>query len=161
LSENLERLHRFITRVFVLLMNRLDAVAGRDTIRAVFRLVGETVGERVEKRLREKYNVASWNPEKFAELVAKDVIAPVVGDRCVSYEGNEEEARITFTACPFEKLDLDITTKFYCTYTHGLIEEAARRAFGEEVKVEAESLKSEGADRCSFKIKKQSKLVDK
>ncbi|MEM1512880.1 MAG: methanogen output domain 1-containing protein [Candidatus Jordarchaeales archaeon] len=153
MSEDLERLHRFITRVFALLMSRLDAIAGRETVRTVFRLVGESVGERVEARLRKKYGVDSWTPEKFVELLAMDIIAPAVGTDNVSFESSGGEMKVTFTVCPFEKLNFDITSKFYCTYTHGVIEEAARKALG-DVEVKAEKLRSEGADKCVFTIRK-------
>lgn len=159
MSENLERLHRFITRVFALLMSRLDAIAGRETVRTVFRLVGESAGERAERRLRERYNVKEWTLEKFVELLAKDIIAPAIGEENVSFRGDSEEAEVTFTVCPFEVLKFDITSKFYCTYTHGLIEEAARRALG-KVAVEAEGLRSEGAERCTFKIRKGLSMED-
>jgi len=153
LSEDLERLHRFITRVFALLMSRLDAIAGRETVRTVFRLIGESVGERVEARLKEKYNVNSWTLERIVELLATDVIAPVIGTNNVSFEGSGGEMKVMFTVCPFEKLGFDIASKFYCTYTHGVIEEAARKALG-NVEVEAENLRSEGADKCIFRIRK-------
>lgn len=153
MSGDLEGLNRFITRVFALLMSRLDAIAGRETIRTVFRLVGESVGERVEARLREKYGVNSWSLERFVELLARDVIAPVVGEDNVSFNVSGDVAKVTFTVCPFEKLNFDIKSKFYCTYTHGVIEEAARKALG-DVNVEAESLKSEKADRCTFRVSK-------
>ncbi|MBS7287725.1 MAG: hypothetical protein KIH01_02990 [Candidatus Freyarchaeota archaeon] len=153
MSGDLERLHRFITRVFALLMGRLDAIAGKETIRTVFRLVGESIGEQVEARLREKYGVNSWSLERFVELLARDVIAPVVGEDNVSFNISGEIAKVTFTVCPFEKLNFDITSKFYCTYTHGVIEEAARKALG-DVNVEVESLRSEKADKCTFRVSK-------
>ncbi|MEM1658796.1 MAG: hypothetical protein QXX87_04810 [Candidatus Jordarchaeales archaeon] len=154
MSEDLVRLHGFITRVFKNLMNKIDAIAGKETVRTVFRLVGESVGERAEARMREKYGVKNWSLEKFVELLAKDVVAPVIGEKFVSFESSDGKARIIFTACPFEMLNFDITSKFYCTYTHGLIEAAARKALG-DVKVYTESLRSDKNDKCTFVIVKQ------
>ena len=54
--------------------------------------------------------------------------------------------------CPFKKAGIDITGKYFCTYTEGLIETVAKLALGDG---EFKSVKLRSVDNCDceFKIK--------
>ena len=103
--------------------------------------------------MKEKFGVSEWTPEKFAELIIKDVFNPALGEGGAEVNiTGDNELTIIFKICPFEKAGIDISTKFYCTYTEGLIETALKHAFN-DIEIVNEELKSEGAPQCTIKIK--------
>ena len=122
---------KFISSMFSMAMDEFNNVMGTESIQTIFRLMGEKVGETVEKRIKEKHKVDSWTPELFADKFVSDVLEPAMGEgeAEISINGNE----------------LNVILKFYCTYTEGLIETAAKKAFPD---VEFKSIKLRSVDNC-------------
>lgn len=138
--------------MFSMAMDEFDNVMGPETIQTIFRLIGERQGETVEKRLREKYNIDKWTPEQFAEKLINDVIDPAVGTGASEIKIDGNELYVTIKDCPFKRAGIEISNKFYCTYTEGLIETAVKKALNN---IEFKSLKLRAVDNCdcSFLIK--------
>jgi len=156
MSENEKELDqlKFIASMFRMTMEELDKVMGPESIQTIFRLIGERRGKAIENRMREKFDVDEWTPELFAEKFVKDVLDPALGkDQSeINVEGNI--LKVDIKLCPFKRAGIDISEKFYCTYTEGLIDYTARNAFG-EIQFQSENLISEGNACCVFKIEIQ------
>lgn len=156
MSENEKELDqlKFIASMFRMTMEELDKVMGPESIQTIFRLIGERRGKAIENRMREKFDVDEWTPELFAEKFVKDVLDPALGkgQSEINVEGNT--LKVGIKVCPFKRAGIDISEKFYCTYTEGLIDYAARNAFG-EIQFQSEDLISEGNACCVFKIEIQ------
>ena len=136
---------KFISSMFSNAMNEFNNVMGPESIQTIFRLMGEKVGETVEKRIKEKYKVDSWTPELFADKFASDVLEPAMGEGEAEISINGNELNVILKLCPFKKAGTKIDNKFYCTYTEGLIETAAKKAFPD---VEFKSIKLRAVDNC-------------
>ncbi|MHA1270062.1 MAG: methanogen output domain 1-containing protein [Candidatus Helarchaeota archaeon] len=144
---------KFIASMFKMCIKEFDAVMGPESIQTIFRLIGERQGEAIEKRMREKFNVDKWTIDKFTEYLIKDVFMPALGEDGAEITiTDDNELIIKFKICPFEKAGIDISKKFYCTYTEGLTENSAKKAFG-NAEIIDEKLKSDGAPECIIKIK--------
>ena len=144
---------KFLASMFKMCMSEFDMVMGPETIMTIFRLIGERQGEAIEKRMREKFNVKEWTPSDFANYIVKDVFEPALGEGGAEViVSSDNELIIKFKICPFEKAGIDISKKFYCTYTEGLTENSAKKAFG-DAEIISEDLKSNGAPICTIKIK--------
>ncbi|MBD3196448.1 MAG: hypothetical protein GF317_15420 [Candidatus Lokiarchaeota archaeon] len=142
---------KFIASMFRMAMQEFNNVMGPESIRTIFRLIGERQGESVEKRMREKFNIKEWTPELFAEKFVKDVLDPALGENqsVIEIEGNDLIVKVN--VCPFKRAGIDISNKYYCTYTEGLIDYAAKRAFG-NVEFKALDLISNENSCCEFKL---------
>ncbi|MHA1294630.1 MAG: hypothetical protein ACTSQJ_18490 [Promethearchaeota archaeon] len=136
---------KFIASMFRMAIKEIDTIMGTESLQTIFRLMGERVGESIAKRINAK------SLEVFAEKFLKDVLEPAlgVGGAEIKVEGNE--ISVILKVCPFAKAGIDISNKFYCMYTEGLIETAAKNSLGN---VEFKSLKLRAVDKsdCSFKI---------
>ena len=148
MSERLKRRLKqlkFISSMFKLAMDEFNNVMGPETIQTIFRLIGERQGEAVEKRLREKNKIENWTPELFAEKIIQEVIEPAVGTGESEIKFDQDELAVIIKECPFRKAGINISNKFYCTYTEGLIETAAKKAL--DIK-EFKSIKLRAIDNC-------------
>jgi len=143
---------KFIASMFKMCMQEFYNVMGPESIQTIFRLIGERQGATVEQRMRERYNVDSWTPQKFAELIVKDVFDPALGTGNSEVKIEGDEIIIIFKVCPFDRAGIDISSKFFCTYTEGLVETSLAKAFG-NIETVKEELKSDGAPECIFRIK--------
>ena len=135
----------FIASMFRMAIKEIDTIMGAESLQTIFRLMGEGVGENIAKRIK------ATTPEQFAAKLKKEVLEPALGTGMaeVTVEGNE--INVLLKACAFQAAGIDISNKFYCTYTEGLIETAAKESLGD---VEFKSLKLRAVDNCdcSFKI---------
>jgi predicted ArsR family transcriptional regulator len=143
---------KFIASMFKMSMNEFNNVMGPESIQTIFRLIGEKQGEAIEKRLREKYGVENWTPEKLSELLIKDVFEPAIGEENAEIIIQGDEMIVKVKACPFKKAGIRIEDKFYCTYTEGLIDTVSKLTL-QETDFKTELLQSDGKDCCTFKIK--------
>jgi hypothetical protein len=133
-------------------MAEFDKVMGKESIQTIFRLMGEEVGVSVEKRLREKYKIDSWTPQVFVEKLLSDVLEPVMGEGGAEITMDGSSLNVILKVCPFKKAGIDISNKYYCTYTEGLIETVSKSALNN---LEFHTLKLRAVDNCDcqFKIK--------
>ena len=143
---------KFIASMFRMAMEEFDNVMGTETIQTIFRLIGENQGTSVEKRLREKHNIDKWTTELFAEKFGKDVLDPALGEGNYEIKVESDGLSVLLKVCPFQRAGIDISNKFYCTYTEGLIETVVAKAF-EGVSFTSEKLRATDNCDCSFKIK--------
>jgi len=143
---------KFISSMFGMAMDEFNNVMGPETIQTIFRLMGEKIGEAVETRVKEKYKIDSWTPEMFAEKFVSDVLDPALGDGQAEITISGNELNVILKLCPFKKAGTKIDNKFYCTYTEGLIETAAKKAFSD---IEFKSIKLRAVDNCdcNFSVK--------
>ena len=151
MAEDIKKL-KFISSIFKMSITEMNNIMGPETIKTVYRLIGERIGSGVVDRMKKKFNLLSWTPENFSEAFLKDVIEPVLGPGGAEFTPEGGNIRAKLNVCPFENADMDITHQFYCTYTEGLIETAAKTAFG-KAEIEKITLKAEGKDACEFLIK--------
>ncbi len=143
---------KFISTMFKMAMDEFNNVMGPETIQTIFRLIGERQGEIVEKRLRETHKIDKWTPDKLSELLVKEVIDPAVGEGKSEIKMDGNEIIILIKACPFKTAGIEISNKFFCTYTEGLIETIAKNALN-SVEFNSVKLKSEEVCDCTFSIK--------
>lgn len=142
---------KFIASMFRMVMKELDNVMGPESIRTIFRLIGERQGESIEKRMKEKFNIDEWTPEKLADKLIQDIFEPALGEGQAEIEVKGDQLVISLGVCPFKRAGIETSNKFYCTYTEGLIETVAKKALG-DVSFAIEDLVSEGEPCCTFKI---------
>jgi len=150
LKQRLRQL-KFIATMFNMAMDEFNNVMGPETIQTIFRLIGESQGEAVEKRLKEKYKIDKWTTELFAEKVVKDVIDPAVGVGNSEIKVNNNEMTIIIKECPFKKAGIKIGEKFFCTYTEGLIDTISKKAFN-NTEFKSVKLKSTEVCDCTFNV---------
>lgn len=143
---------KFIASIFKLTTQEILNVMGPESVQTVFRLIGETQGEAVEKRLRKKYNVTDWKLEQFADCLAKDVLTPALGEGQAKFEVANGELTLKIGTCPFERANMKISDKLYCTYTEGMIEHAFKSAL-KSIEFKREALIADKKEQCVFKIK--------
>jgi predicted ArsR family transcriptional regulator len=141
----------FIASMFKKAIDEFNKVMGPETIQTIFRLIGETQGKTIEKRMREKFKIDSWNPEKLAELLIKDVFEPAIGEENADIHIQGNHIIVTIKACPFKKAGIKIEDKFYCTYTEGLVDTVSKIAL-KNTEFKTEKLQSEGNECCKFRI---------
>lgn len=151
LKERLRQL-KFIASMFKMGMEQFDNVMGPESIQTIFRLIGENQGEAIEKRLKQKYKIDNWTMELFAEKLQNDVLDPALGEGQSEIKVEKNGLTVKMQVCPFKKAGIDITGKYFCTYTEGLIETVAKLALGDG---EFTSVKLRSVDNCDceFKIK--------
>ncbi len=149
-----EKQLKFIASMFRMAMEELNNVMGPESLQTIFRLMGERVGERVEKRLKKEYKIKDWKPEQFAEVFVKDILNTAIGEGGAEINFKNNELLVKINVCPFQRAGINISNKFFCTYTEGLIETAAKKALGNLI-FKNESLKSNGQSSCNFKLIKQ------
>ena len=150
-NDELGRL-RFVASMFRMAMAEFANVMGPESIQTIFRLMGEGVAERVEKRMRKKFNIEKWTPELFAEKFIKDVLEPALGEGLAEIQIDGDEIKVIIKVCPFQRAGIEISNKFYCTYTEGLVETAARLAL-KDIEFDSEHLRATGGENCFFKLK--------
>ncbi|TFG00579.1 MAG: hypothetical protein EU541_01845 [Promethearchaeota archaeon] len=143
---------KFIASMFQMVMKELDNVMGPESIRTIFRLIGERQGEAIEKRMKDKFNVDNWTPEILADKLIQDVFNPALGEGQAEIKVSDDEMIISLGVCPFQRAGIDTSDKFYCTYTEGLIETVAQKALG-NVSFKSDELISEGKSCCTFDLK--------
>ena len=119
---------KFIATMFHKAMAEFDKVMGKESIQTIFRLIGEDVGTDVEERLRKKYNITSWTPQLISEKLLSDVLEPVLGVEGAEINIEDNTINVILKVCPFKKAGMDISNKYYCTYTEGMIETAIKIA---------------------------------
>lgn len=151
MSEEIKKL-KFISSIFKMSINEMNNIMGPETIKTVYRLIGERIGEGVAGRIAKKFNISDFTPENFSEALLKDVLEPVLGAGGAELTPEGGNIRVKLNVCPFEKADMDIAHKFYCNYTEGLIETAAKKAFG-NAELETITLKADGKSCCEFLIR--------
>ncbi|HEY0090036.1 MAG TPA: methanogen output domain 1-containing protein [Candidatus Lokiarchaeia archaeon] len=149
-----EKQLKFIASMFRMAMEEFNNVMGPESLQTIFRLMGEKVGETVEKRLKEEYKIKNWKPEQFAEIFVKDVLNTALGEGGAEITFKNNEFLVKINVCPFQRAGINISNKLFCTYTEGLIETAAKKALG-DLNFKSETLKSNGQSSCTFKLKKQ------
>lgn len=143
---------KFIATMFHKAMAEFDMVMGKESIQTIFRLMGEGVGVTVEKGLREKYKISNWTPQIFVEKLLSDVLEPVMGESGAEINLDGGNINVILKVCPFKRAGIDISNKYYCTYTEGMIETATKNALND---IEFHTLKLRAVDNCDcqFKIK--------
>ena len=151
LKERLKQL-KFIVSMFKMGMEQFDNVMGPESIQTIFRLIGENQGETIEKQLKQKHKIDNWTKEIFAETLQRDVLDPALGEGQSDIKVENDGLTVVMNVCPFKKAGIDITGKYFCTYTEGLIETVAKHALGDG---EFKSVKLRSTDNCDceFKIK--------
>ena len=142
---------KFISSMFSMAMDEFNNVMGPETIQTIFRLIGERQGEEVEARIKAKYKIDSWTPELFQERIVKDVIDPAVGEGLTEIQIAGNKLTVIIKDCPFKRAGIKIDNKFYCTYTEGLIDTLAKKAFG-NTEFKSIELRSEKPCDCKFDI---------
>jgi len=152
MSEDIKK-YKFISSIFKMSIQEMNNIMGPETIKTVYRLIGEKIGEGIVKRMKDKFNIDAWTPENFSEAIVKDVLNPVLGEGGAEVKPENGNIRVKLNVCPFELADMDITHLFYCTYTEGLIQTSASKAFGKDIELEQISLKAEGKSCCEFLLK--------
>ena len=144
---------KFIASMFKMSLKEFDRIMGPESIQTVFRLIGESQGEAVEMRMRKRYKIEDdWTPEKFAELLVKDVLLPALGEGNAEYKIDNNDIILTVKVCQFLRAGLNIKNQHFCNYTEGLIENAAKKALG-NVKLISENTIAKGNDCGIFRIK--------
>ena len=141
----------FIASMFKMSMDEFNNVMGPESIQTIFRLIGEKQGNAIEKRMREKFNVDEWTPDKLSELFIKDVFEPAIGEGNAEIKTDGNEMIVKIKVCPFKQAGIKIEDKFYCTYTEGLIDTVTKLAM-KHTEFSTELLQSDGKDCCQFKI---------
>ena len=141
---------KFVATMFHKAMAEFDQVMGKESIQTIFRLMGENVGVSIEKRIREKYQIDTWTTESFAEKLISDVLEPVLGEDGAEITIDGNNLNILLKVCPFKKAGIDISNKYYCTYTEGMIETATRSALKN---IEFHTLKLRAKDNCDCQFK--------
>ncbi|MHA1272790.1 MAG: methanogen output domain 1-containing protein [Promethearchaeota archaeon] len=136
---------KFIASLFRMAIIEIRKIMGTESLQTIFRLMGESVGERVAERIK------ASNPEEFAEKLKSDVLEPVLGEGGVETSINGNEISVVLKVCPFQKAGIDISDKFYCTYTEGLIETSAKKSLG-QARLKSEKLRAIDGCDCQFKI---------
>lgn len=150
-----DRNAKFSFTIFKNVISRLEETMGDGTIRAVFRLVGKDLGKNAAKRINGNKDTSQCTLSEFANIFVKEVISPVTGSDGVTIkDSSRDEVELEIHVCPFEEMGFDISNKFYCTYTEGLIEKVFEEKLGKEPTIKIKSLKSNGGDKCSFLISK-------
>ncbi|MBD3339015.1 MAG: hypothetical protein GF353_07895 [Candidatus Lokiarchaeota archaeon] len=149
-KERLKQL-KFIASIFKMSMEEFNKVMGPETIQTVFRLIGENQGKAIEERIRKKYDIKQWTPELFAEKLVQEVFEPAIGKDNSEITRDGDELTVIVKACPFKKAGIDISDKFYCTYTQGLVETVAKETL-QDISFKTECLQSTGETECIFKI---------
>ena len=142
---------KFIASMFKMSMDEFNNVMGPESLQTIFRLIGENQGTAIEKRMREKYNVVDWTPEKLSELLIKDVFEPAIGEGYAEIKTEGNEMIVKIKACPFKQAGIKIEDKFYCTYTEGLIDTVSKLTM-KNTEFITQLLQSDGKDCCQFKI---------
>jgi len=137
---------KFVASMFRMAIAEIDNIMGHESLQTIFRLMGERVGEGVAKRINAK------DPNTFAEKFLKDVLEPALGAGGAEITVGDNEISVIVKVCPFEEAGIDISNKFYCTYTEGLVETAAKESLG-KVELVSEKLRAIDKCDCSFKIK--------
>jgi predicted ArsR family transcriptional regulator len=137
---------KFVASMFKMAIKEIDNIMGQESLSTIFRLMGESVGENVAKRISAK------TPDEFAAKMKNDVLEPALGAGGAEITANGNEITVVLKVCPFEKAGIDISNKFYCTYTEGLVETAAKNSLG-EINFVSEKLRAVDKCDCSFKIK--------
>ena len=141
---------KFIATMFHKAMAEFDKIMGKESIQTIFRLMGEEVGVSVEKRLKEKYKIESWTSQVFVEKLLSDVLEPVMGEGGAEISMNGNSITVILKVCPFKRAGIDISNKYYCTYTEGMIETAINSAFNN---TEFHTLKLRAVDNCDCQFK--------
>lgn len=136
---------KFIASMFRMAMKEFNNVMGPETIQTIFRLIGENQGKTVAKRLREKFDIDNWTAADFAEKFPQDVLDPVLGEGNSEVKAEGNKISLLLRECPFQRAGIDISNKFYCTYTEGLIEQTAQELLNN---VEFKSKKLRAVDNC-------------
>ncbi|MGV9174224.1 MAG: hypothetical protein ACOC44_09870 [Promethearchaeia archaeon] len=146
---------KFIASMFRMAMKEFNNVVGPESIRTIFRLIGENQGKAVAQRMREKFNIENWTAADFADKFPEDVLDPVLGEGNseVSSEGNK--VSLILKECPFKRAGIDINNRFYCTYTEGLIETTAQELL-ENVLFTSEKLRAVDDCDCTFLLEVES-----
>ena len=136
---------KFIASMFRMAIKEIDTIMGAESLQTIFRLMGEGVGESIAKRINAK------TPEEFATKLQKDVLEPALGTGMAEVIVDGNEIKVLLKACAFESARIDISNTFYCSYTEGLIETAAKQSLGD---INFKSLKLRAVDKCdcSFNV---------
>jgi len=137
---------KFLTAMFKMAITEIDRIMGHESLQTIFRLMGESVGESVSKRINAK------TPEDFASKFLKNVLEPALGKGGAEVNVSGNEISVIVKVCPFQEAGIDISNKFYCSYTEGLIETAAKNSLG-NIELVSEKLRAVDGCDCSFKIK--------
>ena len=132
--------------MFKMAITEIDRIMGHESLQTIFRLMGESVGESVSKRIDAK------TPEDFASKFQKNVLEPALGAGGAEVTVSGDEISVIVKVCPFQQAGIDISNKFYCTYTEGLIETAVKNSLG-KAELVSEKLRAVDKCDCSFKIK--------
>lgn len=136
---------KFIASMFRMAIKEIDTIMGAESLQTIFRLMGEGVGENVAKRIN------ATSPEDFATKLKNDVLVPALGDGGADVTVNGNQISVVLKVCPFQKAGIDISNKFYCTYTEGLVETAAKKSL-KNIDFKSEKLRATDKCDCSFKI---------
>ena len=136
---------KFIASMFKMVISEIENVMGKESLQTIFRLIGERVGENVANRIQ------ASNPSEFSEKFLGDVLEPVLGAKGAEISVEGDEMSVILKACPFKEAGIDISNMFYCTYTEGLIETAAKESLG-NLEFKSEKLRATDNCDCSFKL---------
>ncbi len=137
---------KFVASMFRMAIQEINNIMGQESLQTIFRLMGERVGESIAKRIN------ATTPEDFAEKIKTDVLEPALGKGGAEITLNGDEISVILKKCPFEAAGIEIKTRFYCTYTEGLVETVSKNSLG-NVEIVSEKLRAVDNCDCSFKIK--------
>lgn len=151
LTKKKESQLNFITSVFKLCIKELIDTMGPESIQTIFRLIGSGQGEAAEKRIKEQNNITDWTVEQFADIFAKQVLDPALGEGQSEIKIDNSELKVIIKVCPFNDIGIDISNKICCSYTKGLIQTAANKAL-KNIEFNSEHLQSDGSSECSFRV---------
>ncbi|MFX1274418.1 MAG: hypothetical protein ACFFBP_18785 [Promethearchaeota archaeon] len=144
MSDELNQL-KFIASMFRMAMEEISTIMGEESVQVIYRLLGEKIGESVAKRIQTN------TVETFSDKFLKDVLFPALGDGGAEIIQEGNTLTVILKVCPFQRAGIDISNKFYCTYTEGLIETAAKQTLG-EIEFKSEKLRATDNCDCTFKI---------
>lgn len=136
---------KFIASMFRLSMKEISNIMGEESVQVIYRLLGENVGELLSKRIKADKD----NP--FDKKLLKFVFDPALGEGGaeISQEGNI--ITVILKVCPFKRAGINISKKYYCNYTEGLIETVAKNTLG-DIEFKSEKLRATDKCDCTFKI---------
>jgi len=142
--ERLKQL-KFIATMFQMAMEEISNVMGEESVQVIYRLLGERIGKEVGARIK------TDDPKLFADRFVKSILEPAIGTGNAEITVDGKNLSVNLKVCPFQEAGIDISTKFFCTYTEGLLETAAKESFG-NVSFKSDKLRAVDKCDCSFTI---------
>ena len=87
---------KFLTSMFKMAITEIDRIMGHESLQTIFRLMGESIGESVAKRINAK------TPEEFASKFQTNVLEPALGVGGAEVTASGNEISVIVKVCPSE-----------------------------------------------------------